>query len=103
MERFVNQFLDSYIGDKVDCRLVHTTKAFWYKLKGKSGVGFYTIRISKKHGGYTVIRDENLCRMVSLMFDMTQKEAGDLISKWFQVTFNIVKFSDLSQFTDKKG
>jgi hypothetical protein len=103
MERFVNQFLDGYVGDNVDCRLVETSIAFWYNLKGKSGVGFYSIRISKKNGGYTVFRNENLCRMVGGIFGMSEKDAGDLISKWFQVTFNIVKFSDLSQFMDKKG
>lgn len=103
MEKIVNKFLNGYIGDKIDCRLIHTSKGFWYHLRGKSGVKFYTIRISKKHGGYTVFKDQDLCNMVASIFDISTEDSGNLISKWFKETFNIVKFSDLSQFMDKKG
>ena len=103
MEKIVNKFLNGYIGDKIDCRLIHTSKGFWYHLRGKSGVKFYTIRISKKHGGYTVFMDQDLCNMVASIFDISTEDSGNLISKWFQESFNIVKFPIYLNLLIKKG
>ena len=100
MKEVIHKFLDSYVGEGVNCKLIrriyNTYSAETYGLVSDNGTGIFWFNVK---GDYVKIwRAEDLCNTISNFFGIDLNESANHVKIWFGNKYGLEKVQDVLKF-----